>query len=94
MRDAFVPVMNKSLHATKRGDPLLLLPLLKHSTHPALRSHPLLHLHQRSASINDCQWVPFFFLHGGIHDPPLLPLHFYVRCRYATLPLAAACRMQ
>jgi len=55
----------------------------------SLCSHPLLGLHQRSASIYECQWVPFF-PHGGIqscsfvsatlpcqaqfrHNDPLLP---------------------
>ena len=49
---AFLPVMNKSLHAaliticTSAGDPLLLLPLLKCTTCPSLGSHPLASLHQ------------------------------------------------
>jgi len=29
-------------------------------THPSLCSHPLFGLHQRSASVSECQWVPFF----------------------------------
>ena len=35
-------------------------------------SHPLLGFHKHSASIHECQWVPFF-LHGGIQGHPFTP---------------------
>lgn len=42
-----------------------LSPLLKHTTHSSLCSHPLFGLHNRSASIDEYQWVQCF-PHGGI----------------------------
>ena len=62
----FLPAMNKSLHGIlvkicTSGDD----PLLKQSTHHLTALHPLLHLHQHSASISECQWVPLF-PHGEI----------------------------
>ena len=67
IRHVLLPVMNKSPHAalvkacTTEGDPLLLLPLLKHTTHCLT----VLHLHHRSATINECQWAPLL-LHEAI----------------------------
>jgi len=42
----------------------------------SLCSHPLFDLHKQSASISECQWVPFF-QHGGIQ--------FHAFASYATL---------
>ena len=44
-----------------------LSPLLKCTNHSSLPSHSLFGLHQHSANVNECQWMPFF-LHGGIQD--------------------------
>ena len=38
----------------------------------SLCSHPLFGLHKCSASINECQWLPFF-LHGGIQCHTFAP---------------------
>ena len=70
--------MNKSLHAiliticTSRGDPLLLLPLLKCTTHRLTVWHPLFGLQKHSGSANECQWLPLF-LHGGIQVHTFTP---------------------
>ena len=42
---------------TSKGDLLLLLLLLKHTTHPSLCSHPLFGLHQHSASVILSTWM-------------------------------------
>ena len=79
----FSPAMNKSLHATLvkictgGGDPLL--PLLKCTTHPSLRSHPLFGLHKCLASTDECQWVPLFS-HGGIQFSAHLTVRSSIQC--------------
>ena len=59
---AFSPMMKKSLHAT-----LITICTSEGDSPPtsSLCSHPLLGLHQHSASISECQWV-LFTLQGGI----------------------------
>ena len=62
----FLPVMNKSLHATlvkictSRGDPLLLSPLLKNTIHCLTVLTSSVWSPKCSASIHECQWVSFF----------------------------------
>mgnify|MGYP001852393476 CR=1 FL=1 len=83
---AFLPAMNKSLHAalvkicTSRGDPLSLLPLLKHTTH---------HLTVFISTVwspwafTKCWWMSvgaIFFCMEEFSDTPLLHVHFHVRC--------------
>ena len=69
---AFLPPMNKSLHVmlikicSSRGDHCCCHHSLNAPPTASLRSHPLFGLHKYSASITECQWVPFF-LHRGIH---------------------------
>ena len=72
----FLPAVNKSLYAKHvnictSGDDLL-LPLLKHTTQ-CLASVKC------SASVNECQWVPFFSHVEESSYTPLLPLHFHVK---------------
>jgi len=59
--------MNKSLRSSKSvpAEGNVLLPQLKHITLHQLCSHPLFSLCKHSASLDECQWVPFF-LHGRI----------------------------
>jgi len=47
-------------------------------------------LYKRSASISECQWVPFFHVEEFI-STPFLHTHFHVRCHVVRLPLAAFC---
>ena len=85
---AFFPAINKSLQATlikictRRSDPL------SHMTKwptASLCSCSLFGLHKHSASINECQWVPFF-LHGGTQ------WHLYIlRTSMSDCPFAAIC---
>ena len=73
---AFLPALNKSLHAANLTICMAVqnvpcLPCCCHhcwNTPPtaSLCSRPLVGLHKCSTSIDECQWVPFFFSHGGI----------------------------
>jgi len=87
----FLPVMSKSLHAllvkicTSGDDPLS--PLLECTTHPSLSSHPLFGLQKRSASTDECQWVPFFSSWTEeFIDIPLLPCQMPLRQTAPLLP--------
>ena len=71
---------------TSATDPLWLLPMLKHTIHNLTVLTATAGLHKCSSSIDECQWVPFFHMEG-FGDPPLLPMHFHVRCSFVTLPL-------
>jgi len=70
---AFLPVLCKCLHAmlvkskacTDGGEPLLLSPLLRTTTHISLCSQRLFGLQKRSESISDVNGC-CFFLHGGV----------------------------
>ena len=92
---AFLPAMNKSLHAalvkiwTSRGDPLL--PLLKCATLHCLTVLTLPCLGSRNIQqvLISGQWVPFF-LHGGIHYTPLLHTCFNVRHSSVRLPFCCS----
>ena len=92
MNCAFLPVVNKSLHAvfiticTTGSDPLLLSPLLKHTSHGLLWSHPQVGLHRHSQvllNVNECH----FFNMEELSDTPLLQTHFHVMslCQTASL---------
>ena len=94
LTNAFLTMMNKSLHAmllkicTSRGDPL------SHCHHcwnapsnTSLCSHPLFGLHKHSSSIKECQWMPFFFNMEKFSDTPLLHLQSCVRHHFIRLPL-------
>ena len=66
---ALLSVMNKSLHdRLEHGLSFTLLLPLHFNISPttSLCSHLLFGLHKQSASIDACQWVPFFFLHEEI----------------------------
>ena len=88
-RYAFLPVMNKVLHAaliricTIRGDQLPWVTTVETSLTASPCSHQLFGLYNCSASINECQWVQFF-LHGGI------PWHAVAS---VVCPSAAICHM-
>jgi len=83
----FSPMINKSLHAVlvkiciTGGN--VLSSLLKYSTTTSLCSHPLFGLHKHSASIDQCQWRPFF-LHGWIQ--------FHTLASYAVLCQTPFCQ--
>ena len=89
---AFLPAMNKSLHAvlikicTGGGAPLSLPSLQKHTAHCLTVLHPLLGLHKRSANVSECQQVHFFHIEK-FSSTPSLHLHFHVRHRSVRLPL-------
>ena len=59
--------MNKSLQTaltkicTSGSDPLSVSPLMKHTSHLSLCSHPLFGLLKCSADVDECHWVLFFF---------------------------------
>ena len=78
---AIAPTMNKSLHApfieicTSKGNPLLLLPLLK-CLITSLCSHPLFSLQKRSANVNNV---------SGCHFFPLGRIQWHIFASY-TLP--------
>jgi len=89
---AFLPAMNKSLHAmlvkicTSGGELLLSPLLLKCTTQPSVWSYPLFDLHQSSASVDECQNVIFFCVEE-FSDTLLLHMHFHVRSHSLRLPL-------
>ena len=63
-----------------------LSPLLKHTIHPSLLSHPLLisiNIQQMSMNVNECN----FFHREEFSDTSLLHRHFHVRCHFVRLPL-------
>ena len=61
------------------------------ATNASLCSHPLVCLHQCSASVNKCQWVQFFL---EWKTTPLLHLHFHNRCDCQTAPLLPSVTQQ
>ena len=71
---------------TSGGELLLLLPLLKHTTH-SLHSHPQFGLHKCSASVDECQWMPYFSHGDTFSDILFLHIHFCVRYHSVRLPL-------
>ena len=85
--------MNKSLYAvvvntfTSGGDLQLLFPLLKRTTHCLTEFTSTVGLHKCTASIDECQWVSFFFCMEEFNSTPLLHMHFHVRCHFVRLPL-------
>ena len=76
---------------TGGGDPLLLSPLLKCTTHHLTVLTPTI---QSPSTFSKCwwmstlmkQWVPCF-LHGGFSDTHLLHTHFHIRHHCVRLPL-------
>ena len=51
----------------------------------SLCSHPLFHLQKHSASVNECQWLPFFHM-VEFSSTPLLCTRFEVRPHSVRLP--------
>ena len=64
--------------STSGHDPLSLLPLLICTTHTSLYSYPLFVLQKFSASVDECQWVPFPPAWGD-SETLLFHLHFHIR---------------
>ena len=62
--------------------------LLKCTTHHVhhCADNPLFGFLQHSASINKCQWVPFFHIEE-FNDTPLFHAHFHVRHHFVRLSL-------
>ena len=65
---------------------MLLLPLLKCTTHCFTELTSSIWSPKHSASINECQWMQFF-PHGGFSDTPLLHAHVHVRHCFVRLLL-------
>ena len=88
---AFLPAMNKGLHATLIK--MVSVEVTHHfSVSPptsSLCSHSQeLSLHKPSASNNKCQWILFFFFYmEEFSDTLLLHLHFHVRPCVVICPL-------
>ena len=84
--------MNKSLHVClERGLPFTPpSPQLKCTTTAPPWQHPLVGLNKHSASISECQWVPFF-LHGGIRFHPFAPYTLPCQTPLSDCPSAACC---
>ena len=51
----------------------------------SLCTYPLFGLHKHSESIDECQWVPFFFCMEEFSDTPLLHPHFHARRHFVRL---------
>ena len=89
----FPSAMNKSLSAAlviigtaRGGAPLsLLLKCMLKCTAP-LCSYPSFGLQKYSASITECQWVPFFHMEK-LNATPLIHPHFHVRHHCVRVPL-------
>ena len=85
----FSPAMNKSLHTA-----LVQICTRGSDSHwwnapptASLCSQPLFSLHKCSASVDECQWVPFFPPRDEFSSTVLLHLHFHVRLHSVRLSL-------
>ena len=74
----------KNLHQWRW--PTVAVASIKCTTHSSLCSHPLFGLHKCSASISECQWVPFFYMEE-FSDAPFLHMLFHVSHHFVRLPI-------
>jgi len=95
--NAFSPAMNKtcmlSLYVSAPVGVTLCQPCWNTASTISLCSHPLFGLCKCSASIDECQWMPFFFCTEKFSDALLFHTHFCVRIILLNCPSAAACHV-